>query len=223
MMRAKANKENEIRMKVHKHNQLYKLFLVTIFLIFLTSIITQAQTAVSLGQYGFWGACAVSQSVQGWQFQVNEQITVTQLGLFDFLNDGFAQEYPIGLWRINDNVLLTQGILSAGTESPLIQNFRYCDVPDVTLLPGNDYSIAFYTLILAPADTIAIDIPSALGVDPSITYLGGRDDLSNSGLIIPTHFDVFNPDRIGPNFMFIPEPATLLLLGFSGLLLSRNN
>jgi hypothetical protein len=75
-------------------------------------------------------------SSHGWEFVANGPITVTQLGLFDYNNDGFQFDRPIGLFRVSDAALLTSGTIHAGTVDMLLAGFRYVDTPDVTLVPG---------------------------------------------------------------------------------------
>ena len=53
-------------------------------------------------------------SNHGWEFVANSPITVSRLGLFDYNNDGFAIDRPIGLFRLGDAALLTSGTIHAG-------------------------------------------------------------------------------------------------------------
>ena len=172
----------------------------------------------------------VAGSNHGWQFTVNNSITVTHLGLFDLYDDGFFIAHLIGLWRLNDGTLLTSGTISAGTVNPLTNHFRYIDVPNVQLSVGVDYVVGFYS------DTARMDrmvmAANNLQVNSAINLIAGRYDGTGQFQmpvnIIP-YEDEFGqpqpyPDRFGPNFLFeVPEPTTLLLLGIGGLFLRKRS
>jgi len=177
-----------------------------------------ANVAVGLtgGQYAWPGAG----TNHGWQFTVNEPIIVTHLGLFDEWPDGFEIDHPIGLWRLSDSELLASGTVSAGTGDPLLDEFRYIDVPDVALDVDVDYVIGFYSE-LAMADK-NITKAEDLEVNPAISIVAARWDVAGQSQM-PANI-VENPDypdRFGPNFQFIPEPGTAFLLGLGAMLLRR--
>lgn len=187
-----------------------------------------ADTAVDLDPSSYAGAPAAG-SNHGWQFTVNNSIKVTHLGLFDKSDNGFAIDHPIGLWRLNDGTLLTSGTISAGTVDPLTDHFRYIDVPDVQLSVGVDYVIGFYS-DTDFADRMISDA-DALQINPAINLIVGRWDgggqFQMPANVLPDE-DEFGdpqpyPDRFGPNFLFVPEPMTLLLLGLGGVMLRRRS
>ena len=176
---------------------------------------TVAAIAVSLNPNS-GGGWSVSNSSHGWRFTVNQAISVTHLGLFDGDEPGFVHPHPIGLWRLSDEALLASGTISAGAVDPLLNHFRYIDVPDVALTPGENYVIAFYSESLTDDSMItdAVD----LQVAPAVNIVEPRWGY-DSQLAIPPNTAIM--DRFGPNFQFIPEPATLCLLGLGGLALIR--
>jgi hypothetical protein len=72
-----------------------------------------------------------------------------------------------------------------------------------------------------------IRLAEDLQVNPAINLVVGRWDVSG-GFQMPANIyewdplhDPYHPDFFGPNFQFIPEPATVLLLGLGSLALLR--
>jgi len=158
-------------------------------------------------------------SNHGWQFTVNQPLEVTHVGLFDHEGDGFEVDHPIGLWQSpdgssNDFTLLATGTITTGTSNPLINHFRYIDIPAITLNPQHVYIIGFYTGVgidtRAPDDAVVARLDE-LQVDPRINYMLGLYKVYSSGLEFPTNLtsDEY-PYRFGPNFKFVPELATLV-------------
>ena len=147
--------------------------------------------------------------VHGWQFDVNGPIVVTHLGLFDDDDDGFSIDFPIGLFRLSDEVLLTSGTMSAGTGDALLDHFRYIDTSDVALQVDETYVIAFYTS-RNNSDLVITDARN-LVVASEITITNARGGSHQGGLRMPP--DIQAGDRFGPNFQFVPEPATIGLFG----------
>jgi len=108
-------------------------YLLIISLLLFFSVHTEIATgevAVSLSTHSPDGWPNAG-SNHGWEFTVNEEITLTHLGLYDHGDNGFSIDHPIGLWRLSDEALLASGTVSAGTGDTLIDHFRYIDVPDV--------------------------------------------------------------------------------------------
>ncbi len=155
-------------------------------------------------------------SNHGWEFVANDAITVSRLGLFDYNNDGFDIDRPIGLFRLSDSALLTSGTIHAGAVDTLIDGFRYVDTPDVTLAAGSHYLVSFFSatnddyndqmFFGAPVPTVT--------VDPAITYVQAYWGWPDAGFGIP----VYPIDwRIGPNFLFdegtpaVPAPGAVVL------------
>jgi hypothetical protein len=181
-------------------------------------------TAMGLDKFATtqW-AYPAAPSNHGWLFEVREAILVTQLGLLDVGNsnpltpptaDGFVQDHPIALWR-EDGTLLATATLSAGTTNPLAGDFRYVPIDPVALAPGERYVIGFHSSLdlVGKKDHMVVGIPS-FDVDPAITYLEARYSPLLPTLTMPT----LVPDsptsylRFGPNFRFVPEPASAWML-----------
>ena len=166
----------------------------------------------------------------GWQFTVNEPITITHLGLYDdYTANGFWIDHPIGLWRLSDSVLLASETMSAGTGDTLIDHFRYIDVPDVALDVGEDYVIGVYSASCDPpnADRVILNADD-LQVDAAIDIVVRRWDIAGQ-FQMPANIyewdpyggEPYAPDFFGPNFQFIPEPATIGLLALGAIFLRR--
>lgn len=163
---------------------------------------------------------SVNNQTLGWAFTTNQSITVTQLGTYDHNLDGLGEAHAVGLWSAT-GTLLTSGTIGAGTSVPLLANFRYVDVPDVTLPAGQTFVIGVFFRAGTP-DPIASSVPASdFSFSPSISYLSGR---RGNGTGLPFPGIVEPPDRyFGPNFQFttavaaVPEPASLALAGLGAV------
>ena len=161
------------------------------------------------------GGYAVQNSTHGWRFTANSPIVVTHLGLFDDNTDGFRTDHPIGIFN-SGGALLTSGIVHAGTGDALIDRFRYVDTPDLQLVTGRQYVIAWYTDILAPSSSdywFTQISDGEFSVSPVITRIPNRlSKGSTGGLTLPTTV-IVNDEAIGANFLFaVPEASSLALL-----------
>jgi len=182
----------------------------------LAAVCSHAGAEVALTVTSGSGGTPAGGTNHGWHFKANEDILVTDIGLLDDDLVGFDLDYPIGLWSYPDETLLAEGVMSAGAGDTLVDNFRYVDIDDVWLEAGKDYAIAFHT----STDTTDFMIltPDDLVVDPAITWVEGLWEYAGA-LGVPENPTSLH--RIGPNFQFIPEPATLSLLALGGLALLR--
>ena len=188
-----------------------RLVLICLCNLLLNGISRQARAdlAVSLNPAGSSGA----DTNHGREFTVNVPIVVTHLGLFDDDDDDIDISHAIGLWRLNDSALLAVGVVFSGTGNLLLDHLRYADVVDVPLVVGENYVICSYS---ASANTdLVIYVPGNLQLHPTVDILGGREKTGGGGLKIPDTPCV--DDRFGPNFQFIPEPATTALMGLTSL------
>ena len=76
----------------------------------------------------------------GWGFSVTAQQSVSELGYYDFEQNGLISDHEVGLFRVSDMNLLTSGIVTTG--DPLDGYFRYTNVESILLNPGELYFIA---------------------------------------------------------------------------------
>lgn len=160
----------------------------------------------------------------GWQFTANQDITVTDLGIYDDNGDGLAGQADIAIFT-NAGVALVNTSLSAGAGTPLIDGFRYGSVAPTALTAGTTYVIASYL-----DDTYLDFDPSfspVFSVDPAITLDNVARYLGAGSLVFPTESSLSDRAYVGPNFLFaavaVPEPGTLALfgLGLAGLAAAR--
>ncbi|MEZ5565379.1 MAG: hypothetical protein R3F24_07610 [Gammaproteobacteria bacterium] len=159
------------------------------------------------------GGRPLHQSLLGWTFFPTTAITITHLGLFDDYSDGFDIAHPIGLFRLDDGAELASGVVSAGLVDPLVDEFRYVDVPDVTLVSGVEYVLSYYT---NDPEGISYDyqaFPLGLGVghDPAIALGYSRVQSGAPGLGIPSIQTFQGAYFVGPNALFtvVPIPGAV--------------
>jgi len=149
--------------------------------------------------------------IYGWEFDVFSDTTVSQLGYFDFENNGLAESHDIGIWNsVGD--LLTSATIAAGTGAPLIDGFRYTDIFDITLSSGTGYVVGANNV---DVDNMIADVDT-LSTLPNIAWVESRFLETGGVLALPT--DTIGRDAyFGPNFLTadavtVPESRTLFLL-----------
>ena len=79
--------------------------------------------------------------VFGWQFSLAQPIQISHFGLFDAGLDGFERDYKVKIWSVSGpfTPIAAEGFTAPG--SSLLGSFRYVQVTDVFLSPG-EYIIA---------------------------------------------------------------------------------
>lgn len=97
----------------------------------------------------------------GFQFLVNSDITVTSLGAFDYLGDGFATAHTVGIWNLSGGAPLAMVTLLASTSASLLGSFRYGSVASVTLFAGTEYLIGASDYYGSINDIYAHSVPLA--------------------------------------------------------------
>lgn len=172
------------------------------------------------------------QRVIGWQFTVgNSPVSIDELGVFDFDLDGLATSHEVGVWSL-DQTLVVSATVPAGTTAVADGNFRYVDVQDTTLQANTEYVIG--ATWVAGGDEFVWDaeVLDAPGVSVDSFAVDSRLSIEatalarfaiGSSLVFPTGTTPGNPRQAfwGPNFTIVPEPSTLLLLATAFLGVSR--
>jgi hypothetical protein len=212
-----------------------------------------AGAAAAQGQYGpivsvnpatdYWFNEQHGDGMVGWVFNLQQPVTVNQVGWYDDGQDGLSRSFQIGLWQdltgSADSILVychfqtsnpysiigdpDEGItIPAGTTASLNGAYRVVNLPwPITLAPGN-YELG--------------GLDSASTADP-IRYLYGRHETPVPGMTQGPFFyadPLFRNSAFGPTeslyladglemgpmlFATVPEPSMLCLLMIAGSIL----
>jgi hypothetical protein len=161
----------------------------------------------------------------GYEFTVGGlPLSVTALGVRDWLGTGLASFHQVGLWNA-DRILLATAEVSPGPSS---SGFRYTALSaPVFLDAGQSYTVGA-TYLNEDPDRIGLSDVRQGGAavyNDAVTFERIRFDDSLSGLIYPELVG-FPEERgsFGPNveFEIVPEPSTIVLVGLGlGILVLR--
>lgn len=158
----------------------------------------------------------------GFQFRVETDLTVTALGAFDYLGDGFVTSHAVGIWTLAGGAPLATVTVPSGFGGSLVGQFRYMDIAGITLSANTEYIIGAADFYGTVNDIYAGSVPvSAFTTSAGVTFLGHRGAGQEAGLVFPTyHIEPLSPTTFGANFQSIPvpEPSAWVLLG-AGLVL----
>jgi hypothetical protein len=149
----------------------------------------------------------------GWQFQTNQSITVTSLGIF-VGTDTLVGTHAVGMWASDGTLLGSTNVTSA---DPVINGFAFHSISPLVLTAGQNF------LVGAESDngdgtsqTFAYN-DTALNVSPQITFIQDQFNFGST-LQFPnsSEFGGSTNGFFGGNFQFapstVPEPSTLTLL-----------
>ncbi len=153
----------------------------------------------------------------GWQFAVNNNITVDALGFYDNPANGIHLSHPVGIYDVATQSLVLSGMV--GPSDPYSAWFNWASVTPTALLAGHMYDIV--TVLYGENRTWN---PNGITFDPDITYIQSEYCDGVHTLSFPC-----GPDSLlghfGPNFDIqtsssVPEPSMLLLFdtGLAGIL-----
>lgn len=170
----------------------------------------------------------------GVEFQVNQAVSILELGVFDSRLDGISTSLSTYLFSLNSgtlgNVLASQ-TFSSGSQGVLSGNYRFKDITDVLLSPGT-YLLASYGW--NGTDTLFnsnVNPPASSAFDSIFNDGGGalsfvRSRWGSGGDAAGT-FPLGSSDSTGRNYFsagnmvvaVVPEPEIYAMMGLGlGLL-----
>jgi hypothetical protein len=207
-----------------------KTVVALLLLMFLGSIAWANPIIYPIGQAstaGFTNGSGVGQTPRGWDFVINQPITVVQLGI----NAGVSIPITMTLWDVTTQMELAQTVVQS---QPFTWEFANLNT-GVLLTPGDTYSVigwADTTTSGVPWYIFNNNPPPAFNPTGVVTYLNTRFDNG----IGPNQFPggtVPSPAQYGVADIGytlgtqVPEPGTLALvgtgLGFLGILRRKLN
>jgi hypothetical protein len=161
----------------------------------------------------------------GWNFTVDENITLVQLGFYDHNGNGLADAHAIGLWSSGGSLLrivtIFDGVGDPSNGELTATNFRYRDVDPLLLTAGSTYHLG--ATYASSRDLYHFSGPSAFASIDQINVIGGVQQsggfafpgrpIANSTLIVGPNFRIAG-DAVAP----VPEPSAwaLMIVGFGG-------
>ncbi|MEQ8316774.1 MAG: PEP-CTERM sorting domain-containing protein [Phycisphaerales bacterium] len=155
--------------------------------------------------------------VVGFRFTADVDMSVTDLGILSNDGDGALDSpHMVGIWRNSDQALL--GSVMVMPSSTLIGDFRYEAVTPFNLVAGERYTAgALYT---ADDNDSYFSSPATLDLNGISDTNGVFPSEGSLGFTFPTE-DSTNLARLGPNFLWVPAPSSLALLGLGGFVAAR--
>ncbi|MCX5807731.1 MAG: hypothetical protein NT010_16950 [Proteobacteria bacterium] len=100
----------------------------------------------------------------GWQFTVNNNITVNKLGFYDDLANGISSSYDVGIYDVSTQTLVVSGIVTPS--DPYNNWFKWTSITPTVLMAGQTYDI-----VAIVGDEYRTWDPSGFTVNPDITYI----------------------------------------------------
>lgn len=154
--------------------------------------------------------------VVGWRFTVNDPIIATHLGVYMFQGQ-LRDARQVGIWDGS------QMLISSTTVDPAtgitVGNFMYQSVPGVALIPGQTYTIG--ALYFSGSNDQYASGVSNLVTAPEVNWVQSVYPSAGSlGFVYP-ELNTTSGGRFGPNFLYIPSPGALALLGMGGIIALR--
>jgi len=164
-----------------------------------------------------WGAA--TGYTFGWQFQVNQPITVQSLGVNDlgtYNNVPVGSDsHQVGIWS-DLGILLASATVNFPGQVPSAFVWVNLDSP-LNLTVGTYRIGAFYA---GPATDTFVYQATGVTMAPAITYLNSACS-GDTAFGFPNYTGWYPAAFFGPNFQYttVPEPSTLAFLGLGALAL----
>jgi hypothetical protein len=195
-----------------------------IFVTFLSTSVCPASEAM-LNYYSSLGGYATGTA--GWTFTPNTSVSVTALGVFDYIYTTASQSpVSVGLWDQNGTLLTSSSVAS---DSLLFNNTRYESVAPVNLSSGLTYYIGAYapsgSIILSAESPNNVDFPGWATTSPEIQLGKAVTDPSGFGFPNTDAGAGSGSAFLAPNFQYVnavPEPSTGALFILSAALFAKN-
>ena len=143
--------------------------------------------------------------LNGWEFKLKEDLTVTELGIYDDRKNGLGSAHEVAIWDIEDKTKpVVKGTVPAGEDSPLAGVFRCVRVEKTELKAGRRYAIvAHYGDSGDPS--VNLLNPQGLTIEyaPAIEVLGRRYGFPHKAMAFPSSLGEGAASAdIGPTFRF---------------------
>jgi hypothetical protein len=181
-------------------------------------VAARADLAVDFTQPVFGGDGPFS---VGWQFTVNDPITVDRLGFFDYGKDGLTEPHEVAIYDASQHVVVQGTVPSGGSPGSW---WQWTSATPTALTQGQTYWIAAQV-----GSELFWAGTAALPVSPHITFVSSAfHSLADGTLAFPETSDGFTAADggayFGPNFDFtagavtpvpLPGAVMLLTLGFA--------
>jgi hypothetical protein len=143
--------------------------------------------------------------IDGWQFSVKSDLTVTHLSVYDSGSDGLKVAHEVAIWDLDDEKApLTATTVPAGDEAPLVGVFRVSKVKPVKLAVGKRYAVVAHYPDVQDANVSLIN-PSGLTIEYGlhVTPAGRRYSFPHKGMAFPDKFGEGEKHAtMGPSFRY---------------------
>ena len=141
--------------------------------------------------------------VVGYRFEVTEEITVTDLGVWNADNTGgLTAEHEIGIWDSSENLLAQGRVLLSGQ---VVGDWTYVSIAPITLVPGETYTAgALYNEGGISDGDNYISSATSVQTSAEVVWLNGVYPLvADLGFVFPALDSApTSGGRFGPNFLY---------------------